>query len=143
MFSGFGHLPDELVLKIFKYLPKKTVKSCALVCRRWQRIAYDTRLGLWRSTHITEVAVSRDLPMEIINTASLNGVRNLYVHLSKVSSPSQPTRSHNQDTAFILRQPAIIISRHGCLPPRVVFDGRHSKYYVSKLFLRISRSQND
>lgn len=40
----FGSLPDEVLLMMFKYLPKTALVSCACVCRRWKRIAYDNDL---------------------------------------------------------------------------------------------------
>lgn len=40
----FASLPDEVLLMMFKYLPKTTLISCACVCRRWKRIAYDNDL---------------------------------------------------------------------------------------------------
>ncbi|XP_067009546.1 S-phase kinase-associated protein 2 isoform X2 [Anabrus simplex] len=37
-------LSDEIMLMIFRMLPKKMVVRCAMVCKRWQRIAYDESL---------------------------------------------------------------------------------------------------
>ncbi|XP_023723002.1 S-phase kinase-associated protein 2 isoform X2 [Cryptotermes secundus] len=46
----FLKLSDEMVLMIFRWLPKNMLVRCSLVCKRWQRIAYDevlwTRLDL-------------------------------------------------------------------------------------------------
>lgn len=40
----FKTLSDEVVLSVFRWLPKKTLKQCALVCRRWRNIARDEEL---------------------------------------------------------------------------------------------------
>ncbi|KAK7867760.1 hypothetical protein R5R35_002260 [Gryllus longicercus] len=43
-------LSDELMLIIFRWLPKRSLVRCAFVCKRWRQIAYDeslwTRLDL-------------------------------------------------------------------------------------------------
>jgi F-box domain. len=40
----FSKLSDEMVLMIFRMLPKNMLVRCSLVCKRWQRIAYDEAL---------------------------------------------------------------------------------------------------
>ena len=40
----FSKLSDEIVLSVFRWLPKKSLKRCALVCRRWRDITYDEEL---------------------------------------------------------------------------------------------------
>lgn len=46
----FNTLSDEIILQIFKWLPKKTLLRCGYVCRRFNRCASDeslwTRLDL-------------------------------------------------------------------------------------------------
>ncbi|PSN55093.1 hypothetical protein C0J52_01896 [Blattella germanica] len=46
----FSKLSDEMVLMIFRWLPKSMLVRCSLVCKRWLRIAYDevlwTRMDL-------------------------------------------------------------------------------------------------
>ena len=37
----FQVLSEELMLQIFKHLPKLPLSRCACVCKRWKRIAYD------------------------------------------------------------------------------------------------------
>jgi hypothetical protein len=50
----FLKLSDEMVLMIFRWLPKNMLVRCALVCKRWQRISYDevlwTRMDLGSRT---------------------------------------------------------------------------------------------
>lgn len=52
--DAFLKLSDEMVLMIFRWLPKNMLVRCALVCKRWQRIAYDevlwTRMDLGSRT---------------------------------------------------------------------------------------------
>lgn len=35
----FNHMADELVLSIFKSMPKRILAKCARVCKRWRRLA--------------------------------------------------------------------------------------------------------
>lgn len=44
--DGFSRLSDEVILSIFKWLPKSTVAKCAQVSKRWKRLSYDE--VLWR-----------------------------------------------------------------------------------------------
>jgi F-box and leucine-rich repeat protein 1 (S-phase kinase-associated protein 2) len=50
----FLKLSDEMVLMIFRWLPKNMLVRCSLVCKRWRRIAYDevlwTRMDLGSRT---------------------------------------------------------------------------------------------
>ncbi|CAG9136124.1 unnamed protein product [Plutella xylostella] len=39
--DAFAALSDEVMLSIFKWLPKRTLAHCMLVCKRWHRIASD------------------------------------------------------------------------------------------------------
>lgn len=41
-----NRLSDEMVLSIFKWLPKQTLSQCSLVCKRWHRISQDESLWL-------------------------------------------------------------------------------------------------
>lgn len=42
--DDFDTLPEEIVLKIFKMMDKRSLIKCTLVCHRWRRIAYDESL---------------------------------------------------------------------------------------------------
>nr|CAD7598262.1 unnamed protein product [Timema genevievae] len=42
--DAFSKLSDEMVLTIFRHMPKKSLVRCAFVCKRWRRIAYDESL---------------------------------------------------------------------------------------------------
>lgn len=48
--NHFENISDEMILQIFKWLPKKTLLRCGYVCRRFNRCASDeslwTRLDL-------------------------------------------------------------------------------------------------
>jgi hypothetical protein len=44
--DGFSRLSDEVILSIFKWLPKATIAKCAQVSKRWKRLCYDE--VLWR-----------------------------------------------------------------------------------------------
>ena len=42
----FNDMPEEIVLHVFKWLPKTTLAKCALVSKRWLKITQDE--SLWR-----------------------------------------------------------------------------------------------
>jgi len=42
----FNKLPAELLLSVFKWLPKCSLAKCARVCKRWERLSQDETL--WR-----------------------------------------------------------------------------------------------
>ena len=51
--TGFSNLPDELTIRIFKYLQpiEDQLPILALVCRKWRHILRTTR-SLWRGIHV-------------------------------------------------------------------------------------------
>lgn len=42
----FSKMADEIVLLVFRWLPKVTLAKCALVCKRWYRLCQDE--SLWK-----------------------------------------------------------------------------------------------
>ncbi|KAF5298188.1 hypothetical protein FQA39_LY02612 [Lamprigera yunnana] len=42
--NHFQHLSDEVILQIFRWLPKCTLKNAALVCKKWFRLSQDETL---------------------------------------------------------------------------------------------------
>ncbi|KAI0748645.1 WD40-repeat-containing domain protein [Daedaleopsis nitida] len=42
-----GHLPTEVALDVFSYLPYQSLLTCALVCKRWRALANDQ--SLWKT----------------------------------------------------------------------------------------------
>ncbi|KFM71683.1 S-phase kinase-associated protein 2, partial [Stegodyphus mimosarum] len=42
----FAKLSDEIILHIFKWLPKTILVKCSQVCKRWRNLSYDETL--WR-----------------------------------------------------------------------------------------------
>ncbi|RWS26272.1 hypothetical protein B4U80_13769 [Leptotrombidium deliense] len=52
-------LSDEIMLRIFAFLPKSViVGKCALVCKRWHRVAFDP--SLWRKVDLSRKQLSAD-----------------------------------------------------------------------------------
>jgi F-box-like len=44
-FQGyFNQLSDEMVLSIFRWVPKQQLNKLALVCKKWRQVAYDDTL---------------------------------------------------------------------------------------------------
>lgn len=47
----FNHLSDEIMLLIFRWLPKPSLTNCSLVCKRWYRLTSDE--SLWTKLDCT------------------------------------------------------------------------------------------
>lgn len=75
----FSRLPDELVLCIFKWLPKPTIARCAQVSKRWRRLAYDE--ALWRRLDLSGTC----LKPTVLGTVLLRGTQILRLAKTEVS----------------------------------------------------------
>ncbi|XP_045541230.1 S-phase kinase-associated protein 2 [Papilio machaon] len=54
----FSVLSDEMILSVFKWLPKRTLAHCMLVCKRWYRLACDE--SLWQRLDLGNKVLSKD-----------------------------------------------------------------------------------
>ncbi|XP_013138083.1 PREDICTED: S-phase kinase-associated protein 2-like [Papilio polytes] len=54
----FSILSDEMILSVFKWLPKRTLAHCMLVCKRWYRLACDE--SLWQRLDLGNKVLSKD-----------------------------------------------------------------------------------
>nr|XP_049695803.1 S-phase kinase-associated protein 2-like [Helicoverpa armigera] len=54
----FHALSDEVILGVFRWLPKRTLAHCMLVCKRWNRIACDETL--WQRLELGNKTLARD-----------------------------------------------------------------------------------
>ncbi|CAK1547908.1 unnamed protein product [Leptosia nina] len=54
----FRTLSDEVILGVFKWLPKRTLAHCMLVCKRWHRVACDETL--WQRLDLGNKTLSKD-----------------------------------------------------------------------------------
>lgn len=77
----FRILSDEIVLSIFKWLPKKTLNRCSLVCRRWRNIARDE--ALWTRLDLGSKTLSPGNLADIVKT----GVRVLRLAQADIPDP--------------------------------------------------------
>lgn len=75
---GFSKLSDEIILCVFKWLPKSTVAKCAQVSKRWKRLAYDE--VLWRRLDLSGSC----LKPTILGTVLLRGTQVLRLAKSEV-----------------------------------------------------------
>ena len=76
----FSRLSDEVVLCIFKWLPKSTVAKCAQVAKRWKRLAYDE--VLWRRLDLSGTC----LKSTILGTVLMRGTQVLRLAKTEVCS---------------------------------------------------------
>ena len=56
--SWFSKLPDELYLKIFRYLTHPEVCKCMQVCQKWKRLCSDD--SLWTEVEVSLTKVASD-----------------------------------------------------------------------------------
>ncbi|KAK3910497.1 S-phase kinase-associated protein 2 [Frankliniella fusca] len=77
----FRNLSDEIVLNIFKWLPKKTLNRCSLVCRRWRNIARDE--VLWTRLDLGSKTLSPGSLADVVKT----GVRILRLAQADIPDP--------------------------------------------------------
>ncbi|XP_041983769.1 S-phase kinase-associated protein 2 [Aricia agestis] len=56
--DSFHRLPDEVILAVFRWLPKLTLSHCMLVCKRWYRLACDETL--WQRLDLGNKTISKD-----------------------------------------------------------------------------------
>ncbi|RAH75250.1 F-box domain protein [Aspergillus aculeatinus CBS 121060] len=60
VFDFWGSLPDELKMRVFRYLNPREIVRCAAVSRAWNKMCYDGQL--WREVDTTDYY--RDIPSE-------------------------------------------------------------------------------
>ena len=53
--SPFDRISDEIMVKIFSYLPRSSLGKCAPVCKRFRRIAIDD--ALWKAIKLYKKTV--------------------------------------------------------------------------------------
>lgn len=77
--DGFSRLSDEVILNIFKWLPKSTIARCAQVSKRWKRLSYDE--ALWRRLDLS----GNCLKPTILGTVLLRGTQVLRLAKTEVN----------------------------------------------------------
>ncbi|KAL0277061.1 UNVERIFIED_CONTAM: hypothetical protein PYX00_004478 [Menopon gallinae] len=77
----FEKLSDEVILGIFKWLPKKTLVRCTLVCKRFLRLAYDE--ALWARMDLG----GRNLPTKAVGYIVTRGFRILRLAQAALPDP--------------------------------------------------------
>jgi len=80
--DDFDTLPEEIVLKIFKMVDKRTLLKCALVCHQWRRIAYDE--SLWQHLNIP----SRRMSVKTLDNILARNIKYFSASHSNVSKIS-------------------------------------------------------
>lgn len=77
--SPFSKLPDEVILCIFRWLPKSTIARCAQVSKRWKRLSYDE--SLWKRLDLSGTC----LKPAILGTVLLRGTQILRLAKTEVN----------------------------------------------------------
>ncbi|XP_046436845.1 S-phase kinase-associated protein 2-like [Daphnia pulex] len=82
--DGFSRLSDEVILSIFKWLPKSTIAKCAQVSKRWKRLCYDE--VLWRRLDLSGTC----LKPTILGSVLLRGAHILRLAKTEICDPIYP-----------------------------------------------------
>ncbi|EDO45115.1 predicted protein, partial [Nematostella vectensis] len=77
----FAQLADEVILGIFKLLPRDTLITCAQVCKHWLSLVYDE--SLWLTVDMSKAKLQHGLLGRIL----LRGTRVMRIASSRVCSP--------------------------------------------------------
>lgn len=85
--DGFSRLSDEVILSVFKWLPKSTIAKCAQVSKRWKRLSYDE--VLWRRLDLSSTC----LKPTILGTVLLRGTQVLRLAKTEICDPIYPACS--------------------------------------------------
>ena len=88
--SPFSKLPDEVILSIFRWLPKSTVARCAQVSKRWKRLSYDE--SLWRRLDLSGTC----LKPSILGNVLLRGTQILRLAKSEVKKISNHLKYYSK-----------------------------------------------
>ncbi|KAG1650992.1 S-phase kinase-associated protein 2 [Nymphon striatum] len=74
-------ISDEVLLQIFKWLPKYSLSICAQTCKRWRRLAFDETL--WKRVD----ASRKQLKVGVVGCIVNRGVQALRLAMAEVSFP--------------------------------------------------------
>ncbi|XP_067677623.1 S-phase kinase-associated protein 2-like [Haliotis asinina] len=77
----FNNMYDEAILKVFQWLPKFVLASCARVCSRWNRLVMDE--SLWKRIDLSNKALGPGTLGNVIN----RGVRILRLAKAEIENP--------------------------------------------------------
>ncbi|EZA53352.1 S-phase kinase-associated protein [Ooceraea biroi] len=108
--NKFNKLSDEIILMILKWLPKKSLVRCMLVCKRWNRIARDevlwTRLDLGGKV-LGEGTLGHILPrgVQILRLAQAEIADPVFCHGSTVLSDSYISKLQFLDLSMAVISP--------------------------------------
>ncbi|XP_026325482.1 lysine-specific demethylase 2A-like [Hyposmocoma kahamanoa] len=62
--DSFSALSDEMLLSVFRWLPKRALAHCMLVCKRWHRVACDETL--WQRLDLGNKTLAKDALARIL-----------------------------------------------------------------------------
>ncbi|XP_064112761.1 S-phase kinase-associated protein 2-like [Macrobrachium nipponense] len=77
----FNRMTDEVILAVFRWLPKFMLARCAQVCRRWKRLSFDE--SLWRRLDLG----GKSLKPGVVGRVILRGASILRLAKAEISSP--------------------------------------------------------
>ncbi|XP_052102634.1 S-phase kinase-associated protein 2-like [Mytilus californianus] len=80
-YDYFAELSDEVILNIFKWLPRFTLAKCARVCHRWSRLVADDHL--WKRIDLS----NRTLSPGVLGNVLRRGVQILRLAKSEIEGP--------------------------------------------------------
>jgi len=89
--DSFNRMSDEIVLLVFKWLPKGSLARCSVVCKRWHRLSKDE--SLWKRVDLG----LKNIRPGVIGQVLSRGCTILRLARSSIASPifCLPSSTHN------------------------------------------------
>lgn len=69
--AGWNNLPENILIKIFKYLTYKEIISCSGCCKRWNTIGIDCDL-LWKFKLQNDFKIQKNIPRKPGESSAAN-----------------------------------------------------------------------
>lgn len=97
--DSFRALSDEVMLSVFRWLPKRTLAHCMMVCKRWYRVACDETL--WQRLDLGNKTLSRDALGRILaRKPVIIRLASSEIAEWRPTSPPEPTRIQYLDLSM-------------------------------------------
>lgn len=123
--AEFDNLPEEIVLKIFNYVPQSCLQNVvAEVCKKWERISHDT--SLYFNVHF-DVKLSLNTAIDVIQKYAV------YINRLVISRRSDTNDILKVIPACVNLKSLIVNSCTGCLFPCGRFSSEVNAELISTI----------
>ncbi|XKL62830.1 hypothetical protein PGB90_002663 [Kerria lacca] len=91
--AQLGHLPEELLLIIFRNLPTSNLQNIALVCKKWKRVTHDFSLyhrividSTLKQAEVRKLLKTYNESIEYIQLKNRNDTNELLLHVRNIAN---------------------------------------------------------